>query len=694
MKCLCRDATSLSEGLKSLHLKVDSKQKCVIVTSSSATSSDVSKKQIIDIINDKFATVSDVTIPEQSILEVTQLLHSFKDENLFEFKLSIEGKVLSVGGSTGLITRFKSSLKDIMDRYVQTDILFELSHEEYEFTTQVVLEEMKKAFPNIQIRPNSGLRVTGSIADVEAFDKKFKKLLKNRKHAIVNIHSQYLNTSKGQAELKEHIKKASSRIGVYFYQNKPEKFQLNLLCRPDDLQKTKKVASDLEKIIIKHQISFSESFLLVRSELPDFKPTCDSLQSSKRVLVIPDNKSILLVGFNDDLEYAIKILTDYIESRGKLSTDVVISEGVWKLFTNHMKDKWGHLTAKSHRLNVQIDLNPKVCPPCVSLFGDRINVNVIMDILEQLKSSVHKEVHSVCRPGIHEYFTSDKGKLYLSGMETEAKVAIEISVAGSEDTSGDDFGSEGIKVKGKFETKCTAFVDRIKVCVCIGDITQYDADVIVNAANERLDHTGGVAGAIAKKGGPVIQDESTQHVRKFGKVDTGEVWLTTNTGNLPCKALVHVVGPVWKGGLLKEEALLYKACKASLVKSKSYRSIVFPAISSGIYGCPIDKCASTMIGATVDYAKGSPDSPLQKVTFIFLPAQVRQSTIFVSKLQEVLPNDKVQLTQFTPMHSVNKPANAKPSVHVVDKSVLDKVHLRQGGLLDVKVCSHGHKKKM
>ena len=694
---MCRDSSSLSEGLKSLHLKVDVKPNCVTCVTSRPASSDaewteISKKQVIDLIHDKFNTVSKNNVPGQATIEVMHLLHSFKDEKLFEFTPT-KGTSFSAAGSADVMASFKSSLKEIMDKYVQTDTLIKFSDEEYEFTTQVVLEELKTAFPNINIMPDinmCGLKLSGSITDIEMFNEQLKKVIQSYKYVNVNISSQYVSTTKGQVELKEHIKKASSQIGIYFYQNKQGKCQVNLLCRSGDLQMTKEVASDLMGLITSHEVPFSSSFLLVRNELPDFLPLCDSLQSSKRLLVIPGDKLITLFGFKDDLEYAIKMLTDYIESKGKLKINVIIGDAMFKLFNSYMINKWNSLLDQGRQFNVEIDVNPEVHPPCASLFGDRVNVNAIMKSLEQLKAAVHKHVLTVSRPGTHEYFSSDKGNIYLSGIEARAKVVIEVSVAGSEseDTSRDDFSSKGIKAKRKGETKCTGFIGHIEVSVCIGDITDYDAEVIVNAANERLEHDGGVAGAIAKKGGQVIQEESRQHVRRFGKVDTGDVWLTTSTGNLPCKALVHAVGPMWKGGLLKEEALLYKVCKASLVKSKSYHSIVFPAISSGIYGFPIDKCANTMIRATMDYAKTFSDSPLQKVIFIFLPKQARDSTAFISKLQEVLPNDKVHLTQstqLTPMHSIDKPANSKPSVQVFDKSVLGKVHLRQGGLLDIEV---------
>jgi len=77
-----------------------------------------------------------------------------------------------------------------------------------------------------------------------------------------------------------------------------------------------------------------------------------------------------------------------------------------------------------------------------------------------------------------------------------------------------------------------------------GDITAEQVDAIVNAANSHLKHGGGVAAAIVKKGGEVIQRESDEWVRQYGPVPTGQVAIT-NAGNLPAKAVIHAVGPVW-----------------------------------------------------------------------------------------------------------------------------------------------------
>merc|ERR1712100_136011 len=132
--------------------------------------------------------------------------------------------------------------------------------------------------------------------------------------------------------------------------------------------------------------------------------------------------------------------------------------------------------------------------------------------------------------------------------------------------------------------------------VRMGDLTVEKVDAIVNAANTSLDHASGLAGAIVKKGGRIIQDESDDLVRRRGRLDDGGVCVTT-AGSLPCKKVIHAVGPVWHGGGYGEEMLLQMAARGSLDKAAElgFRSIALPAISSGIFGYPKPKCAVDII---------------------------------------------------------------------------------------------------
>lgn len=133
-----------------------------------------------------------------------------------------------------------------------------------------------------------------------------------------------------------------------------------------------------------------------------------------------------------------------------------------------------------------------------------------------------------------------------------------------------------------------------------GDITLEETDAIVNAANEHLQHGGGVAWAIVKRGGDAIQAESDAWIRKHGLVPHSHpAW--TSGGSLPARYVIHAVGPVWGDG--DEDKKLSDAVTGSLRVADELQcaSIAFPAISTGIFGFPKERAAKIIFKAIEDY---------------------------------------------------------------------------------------------
>lgn len=155
-----------------------------------------------------------------------------------------------------------------------------------------------------------------------------------------------------------------------------------------------------------------------------------------------------------------------------------------------------------------------------------------------------------------------------------------------------------------------------------GDITAEEVDAIVNAANERLQHGGGVAWAISKRGGPAIQKESDAWVRTKGKVSHAHpAW--TSGGNLPTKYVIHAVGPVWGEG--DEDIQLAEAVSGSLrvADELGLESVAFPAISTGIYGFPKERAAKVILAAIENYFKNNSSSGVKTIKLVLFD----QSTV-------------------------------------------------------------------
>lgn len=135
-----------------------------------------------------------------------------------------------------------------------------------------------------------------------------------------------------------------------------------------------------------------------------------------------------------------------------------------------------------------------------------------------------------------------------------------------------------------------------------GDITKQHVDAIVNAANSRLAGGGGVDGAIHRSGGPSIMEE-TDRLYPDG-CPTGSA-VISGAGKLPAKHVIHAVGPVWGGGQRGEAGLLADAHRRCLELAVEHdcRSIAFPAISTGVYGYPLDQAARVAIQTAIQFVQ-------------------------------------------------------------------------------------------
>jgi O-acetyl-ADP-ribose deacetylase (regulator of RNase III) len=149
-----------------------------------------------------------------------------------------------------------------------------------------------------------------------------------------------------------------------------------------------------------------------------------------------------------------------------------------------------------------------------------------------------------------------------------------------------------------------------------GDITKVVADAIGNAANSKLVGGGGVDGAIHRAGGPSIMQELDVIRARIGCCRPGSA-VATQAGELPARWVLHAVGPVYKGGLHGEAALLASCYRRCLVLAEELgaRSLTLPAISTGVYGYPLDEAADISV-RTVAGILAAVETKVQRVTFV------------------------------------------------------------------------------
>lgn len=146
---------------------------------------------------------------------------------------------------------------------------------------------------------------------------------------------------------------------------------------------------------------------------------------------------------------------------------------------------------------------------------------------------------------------------------------------------------------------------RLELSVWKDDLTTHAVDAVVNAANEELAHSGGLAGALVKAGGFEIQQESSRLVANNGKVQTGEIAIT-GSGKLPCELLIHAVGPRWTPR--KQQSCMDKLQRAILAildyvtqRNPRIETVAIPALSSGIFQFPLDLCVGIIVDTISAY---------------------------------------------------------------------------------------------
>ncbi len=177
-------------------------------------------------------------------------------------------------------------------------------------------------------------------------------------------------------------------------------------------------------------------------------------------------------------------------------------------------------------------------------------------------------------------------------------------------------------------------INKTRLSLIQGDITQQGTDSIVNAANSSLMGGGGVDGAIHRIGGPAILDECKQIVSRQGPLPAGKAVITTG-GNLKAKYVIHTVGPIWRGGNQSEPETLASAYRESLklAVQKGLRSVSFPSISTGAYGYPVRQAAEIALQTVIDFLKK--EESLSDVVFVLFDSG--SSQVYAKTLERLAP---------------------------------------------------------
>ncbi|XP_067833079.1 protein mono-ADP-ribosyltransferase PARP14-like isoform X2 [Heptranchias perlo] len=369
--------------------------------------------------------------------------------------------------------------------------------------------------------------------------------------------------------------------------------------------------------------------------------------SSKRVQVIEvkgrdgDTASINLAGFSKDVKRLASALRECLHNSAVVAETIVPHTQELVLLIRNLMEFMGWQGFQS-----EISTRGR---QAIVLTGPRSVVAGEKVRLESCLASVTCESLTVPLPGAKEFFQGS-GKEHLDAVGRKSKCLVvlkEDPPAG--ETGGDQLASPGSVV---LSTYCSE--GGVVISICRGDITKQQVDAIVNAANGRLNHSGGVARAISKAGGPEIDRESSAYVAAHGNVQVGQA-VMTDAGRLPCKKVIHAVGPRWSGSHSEESQvkdLLRSSVSESLQLAEKHnlQSIAIPCLSSGIFGVPKALCANAIVTAI----KESDTRSLRRITLIDIDEDV------LSELQRACGRLWTPPSRRSPCDSSVRPPSLSP----------------------------------
>jgi len=473
-----------------------------------------------------------------------------------------------------------------------------------------------------------------------------------------------LRTPACQSFIKEQFTANNLQAVVAF--NEEDETTHIVLVMGMNFESAQKAAKILKKVIVEENLILDEGQVqLEKSE--KWRQLRDEL-TEKFVLSIAMDRSsnkLWLTGRKDDVSSAFVYIERFFKENTIVSKKVELPRGCRRFLAKYREQDLRKMQEELNKHSTVIKGMAGDDDKDVAVSGTTDGVDKGMKMIRSLASTVQNQRVPLNKPGMRKALNRSKGKKMLVLVENENKCVIE-HIDAQEDASLKKKAEEEKEEtkKGKKECECSFLTPEGKSILVFKDnICDRTVDVIVNAANARLQHSSGVAKAIVDAGGETIQDECDQCIIEHGSILEGQV-VATSAGKLPFKKIIHAVGPLWRkeatqekslGKTPKEEKLLRYAVSNALKEASRFTSIALPAISTGAFGFPHDLCAEVMVDAALEFCEENPSCRLTEIQFTSIDGTVVAA--FVNEMN----------TRFGRDPNFQAPSKGKSTPKVTDK---------------------------
>ena len=364
------------------------------------------------------------------------------------------------------------------------------------------------------------------------------------------------------------------------------------------------------------QLEKSEKWRILKEEFSD-----------KFILSITldrNSNELALAGRSEDISAAERSITRFFKDNTIVCEVVELPQGCRRFLAKYREQDLRQIQEQLNELSTVIKGMAGDHDEDVVVSGTEDGVKRGVKMINDLASTVESQKVPVNKPGMRKALDRSKGKKMLGLIENENKCVIEYFNSDKDKSLTNTVEEE--KEESKKTKQCDySFLtpEGKKISVFKDNICNRNVDVIVNAANSRLQHSTGVAKAIVDAGGKAIQDECDRYIMAEGSILEGQV-IVTSAGKMSFKKVIHAVGPFWRkeatqeksmGRTPREEKLLRYAVANALDAASTFTSVALPAISAGAFQFPHDLCANIMVDATLAFCEENPVCRLSEIQF-------------------------------------------------------------------------------